>query len=192
MAGCGAARLPAPGHSLGEAFNAFRHARTAVAAAAVLLATACQESTDPAAASQSRTAASATAELSTSPSPAAKTRDEVISDFRYATRSFDLGLTVVKDPMNRECVAHSTAFSRTEPGENDLLRVVSHLKERGWRLRGEVDAGGATFLESGGWEAVTGVGPLSGETADQHSSAAGALALSATSTCTKPPSPSPR
>ncbi|WP_143663569.1 hypothetical protein [Streptomyces sp. NRRL B-24085] len=170
--------------------NTFRHARTAVAVAAVLLATACQENVDPTAAPQSHSAASATAGLAASPSPAAKTRDEVISDFRYATKSFDLGLTVVKDPMNRNCVAHSTAFSRTEPGEKDLLRVVSRLKERGWRLRGEVDADGATFLESGGWEAITGVGPLPGGTADQHSSAAGALALSATSTCTKPPSPS--
>ncbi|MFF7542728.1 hypothetical protein ACFZCU_03690 [Streptomyces canus] len=159
---------------------------------AALLGTACQESSDPAAAPRSRSEASATAGLAASPSPGAKTRDEVISDFRYATKSFDLGLTVVKDPMNRECVADATAFSRTEPGEKDLLRVVNRLKERGWRLRGEVDTDGATFLESGGWETITGVGPLLGETADQHSSAAGALALSAMSTCTKPPSPSPR
>jgi hypothetical protein len=176
----------------GEALNLFRHARTAVVVTAALLATACQENSDPAAAPRSRSEASATAGLAASPSPGAKTRDEVISDFRYATKSFDLGLTVVKDPMNRECVADSTAFSRTEPGEKDLLRVVNRLKERGWRLRGEVETDGATFLESGGWEAITGVGPLLGETADQHSSAAGALALSAMSTCTKPPSPSPR
>ena len=168
----------------------FRHVRTAAVVAAALLATACQESSDPAAAPESRS--EATAGLTASPSPEGKSRDEVISDFRYATKAFDLGLTVIKDPMNRECVAHSTALSRTEPGEKDLLRVVSRLKERGWRLRGEVDADGGTFLESGGWEAVTGVGPLLGETADQHSSAAGALALSATSTCTEPPSPSPR
>ncbi|MFE3030785.1 hypothetical protein ACFXKY_03970 [Streptomyces canus] len=116
----------------------------------------------------------------------------MISDFRYATDAFDLGLTVIKDPWNRECVAHSTAFSRNEPGEKDLLRVVSRLKERGWRVRGDVDADGATFLSSGGWEAVTGVGPLSGEIKDQAPSASGALALSATSTCTKSPSPSPR
>jgi hypothetical protein len=116
----------------------------------------------------------------------------VISDFRYATEAFDLGLTVVKDPLNRECVADSTAFSRTEPGKEDLLRVVSRLKERGWRVRGDVDADGATFLESGGWDVITGVGPLPGGIMDQPSSASGALALSAMSKCTKPPSPSPR
>jgi hypothetical protein len=116
----------------------------------------------------------------------------VIGDFRYATEAFELGLTVLKDPLNRECVADSTAFSRTEPDEEDLVRVVRRLEERGWRLRGDVDADGATFLDSGAWGAITGIGPLPGQVSDQASPAAGALALSASSKCTRPPSPSPR
>ncbi len=171
----------------------FRHAWTMGVVAASLLATACTASADPASASRSPSAVSAAASPSPAPSPKEKTRDDVISDFRYATEAFDLGLTVVKDPWKRECVADSTAFSRTEPGEKDLLRVVSRLKERGWRVRGDVDADGATFLESGGWDIITGVGPIPGDIKDRvPSSASGALALSAMSKCTKPPSPSPR
>ncbi|WP_328746902.1 hypothetical protein OHT57_15050 [Streptomyces sp. NBC_00285] len=116
----------------------------------------------------------------------------MIGDFRYATEAFDLGLTVQKDPMNRECVADSTAFSRTEPDEEDLMRVVRRLEERGWHLRDDVDADGATFLDAGGWWAITGIGPLPGQVSDHASPAAGALALSASSTCTRPPGASPR
>lgn len=104
---------------------------------------------------------------------------------------FDGGLKIADDALKRECVVYATALSTDVPGKEELLCAVRRLELRGWQLDSEVSMTEGTFLKSGEWSIILGVGPVPDQVKAQASPNTGALAFSATGVCTRSPLPSP-
>ncbi|WP_405816607.1 hypothetical protein OG241_18520 [Streptomyces sp. NBC_01390] len=164
--------------------------RRLVATAAVVavpLISGCQGSGD--------VAASASPEAAVSARPAAssaavgKTQADVVSDARFATTGFDGGLRLAKDPYKRDCVVYATALSTGIPGKGELVATVSKLEKRGWRLDGPISMAEGTYLESGEWSVILGVGAVPDQAKEQSAPYTGALAFGASGKCKRSADP---
>lgn len=170
----------------------FRRLVAATVVIAVPLMAGCQEGSGAVASASPEATASARAAASPSSSATGeKTRADVVSDARFATKGFDGGLRIAKDPLKRECVVHATALSTGVPGKEELLGVVRGLELLGWHLDGEASMTEGTFLEAGEWSVTLGAGPVPDAGKAQASPNTGALAFGASGVCSRSPLPSP-
>ncbi|MET9427343.1 hypothetical protein [Streptomyces sp. NPDC003036] len=164
-----------------------------MAAATVLMVAGCGVGdTDKAAppAPKPKQSASATAP----PQAEEKTRDDVVEDFRYATKDLaqDFRDGPV-EPQNRHCVTNLAVLTRTAPERSDLVKVVHSLEERGWKLlmpESEIRPGDGSgiHLSSGPWRITIGGGPVPPELKGQAADNLGGIALTGNRRC-QPPSP---
>ena len=152
----------------------------------MLLAVGCQESGGAAAESAEATGSARTAASS---SPAVeKTREQVMSDFRFAAVGLGEQLTIT--PL-AECTISALALSLDPMGKEEVVHIVRRLEKRGWQLEGEVSPEGGTLLSVGKWDTFVGAGPLPDELRAQASPNTSGLTLSTTGACaSRPPVPS--
>ncbi|MEU7279032.1 hypothetical protein AB0A69_09675 [Streptomyces sp. NPDC045431] len=161
-----------------------------MAAAAVLMVAGCGGGdTDEAVPPDPKAKPSASA--AASPRAAEKTRDDVVEDFRYATKGLaqDFRDGPV-DPRNQHCVTNLAVLTRAVPERSDLVTVVHKLQERGWKLlmpESEIRADDtAIYLNAGPWRAIMGGGPVPAELEAQAADNLGAIGLTGNGRCQHP------
>ena len=134
----------------------------------------------------SPSARSASASPTASPSPVVeKSRDQVVSDFRFASEGIgEEGLRVVNAmPGNEECQVDTMALSPGVPDEASLLLAVERLQKRGWRREGVVSKEEGAYLKAGTWAAMLGVGAVPENVRALAGSNKGAFVASALGKC---------
>ncbi|MEU5167559.1 hypothetical protein [Streptomyces mutomycini] len=109
-----------------------------------------------------------------------KTDGRVLEDFRFATAGGER-FVVVEQPewRPRGRAVDALSLGPTVPGVVELHRVVERLEQRGWERDGEATVDEGSYLTSGDWLLIVGVGPVPDESMEQAGANKGVVMLSA-------------
>ncbi|MGW7363549.1 hypothetical protein ACWGI8_08995 [Streptomyces sp. NPDC054841] len=134
--------------------------------------------------SQSHQASAPATATSSLPPTGKKSSEQVRSDFRHASESIG-ELVLPKSPAGQEaCVVYAVGFSREVLSKLELLRVVSRLQDRGWRLKGSAESvKDGALLKHGVWDAMVEAGPVTDEVKAQAGTNRGIFMLSGFGKC---------